>query len=132
MPRYQLVRLREVVVFPDLLRRALGADEYWYWKKPRANLPFLETSLWPTVSTLPAARVSFVIAAEHGGVLYCRAEKKRSKSSMWWPGMESVVLSAVSSLKEKEADEGTTAYISTQELSRQNVELTLTRQRRRC
>jgi hypothetical protein len=104
MPRYQPVGLGEVVVFPDLLRAPGAAG--WNWKKPRANLPFLETSLSPTVSTLLTARVSFVIAAEHG-VLYCRAEKKRNKSSMWWPGMESVCVQS----QEKEEDEGTTAYI---------------------
>jgi hypothetical protein len=69
------------MVLVDLLRvpDAVG------WKKPRANLLFLETSLLPTVSTWLAVRVPFVVAAEHGGV--CCREEKRS-TSMWRAGME--------------------------------------------
>jgi hypothetical protein len=80
MPRYQL---GEVVVLVDLLRVSDAVGR----KKPSANLLFLETSLSPTVSTWLAARVPFVVAAEHRGVC-CREEKKRSPSSMWRVGME--------------------------------------------
>ncbi|BAH92963.1 Os05g0165800 [Oryza sativa Japonica Group] len=68
IPTYQLGE----VMLPDLTT-TLG------WKKPSVNLPFLDTSLSPTASTSPAARVSFV-AAEHGGVT-CR-EKRRKPSDM--------------------------------------------------
>jgi hypothetical protein len=79
MPRYQL---GEVVVLVDLLE----APDAVGWKKPSANLLFLETSLSPTVSTWLAVR-TFVVAAEQVGVC-CREEKKRSPSSMWRAGME--------------------------------------------
>uniref|UniRef100_A0A0A9EF19 Uncharacterized protein n=1 Tax=Arundo donax TaxID=35708 RepID=A0A0A9EF19_ARUDO len=49
------------------------------WKKPSANLPFLETSLSPTASTWPAARVSLAVAAEHR---VSREEKRRSTSNV--------------------------------------------------
>ncbi|XBJ13590.1 hypothetical protein VPH35_005739 [Triticum aestivum] len=52
MPRYQLL-------LDDLLM-VLAAG----WKKPSANLPFLEMSLSPTVNAWPAMRVSFAGAGE--------------------------------------------------------------------
>ena len=79
MPRYQS-ELREVVLLDmDLLTVVLLGG--WNWKKPSANLPFAETSLSPTVSTWPAARVS-PLAEEHGGV----ACKRRRKPSIMWRG----------------------------------------------
>lgn len=75
MPRYQS-ELGEVVSL-DLLRVVLLGG--WNWKKPSANLPFAETSLSPTVSTWPAARVS-PLAEEHGGVA-CKS--RRRPSNMW-------------------------------------------------
>ena len=58
MPRYQL---ELVALLEDLLLMAVLAPG---WKKPSANLPFLETSLPPTASTWPAVRVSSLAAAE--------------------------------------------------------------------
>uniref|UniRef100_A0A8R7NXE7 Uncharacterized protein n=1 Tax=Triticum urartu TaxID=4572 RepID=A0A8R7NXE7_TRIUA len=50
----------------------------WNWKKPSANLLFLEKSLPPTASTWPSMRVSLYAAAkeEHQGVVW----KRRSPS----------------------------------------------------
>uniref|UniRef100_A0A8R7JXR2 Uncharacterized protein n=1 Tax=Triticum urartu TaxID=4572 RepID=A0A8R7JXR2_TRIUA len=74
MPRYQ-PDLEEVALRDDLLILLLAAG----WKKPRVDLPFLETSLSPTASDWPAMRVSSSTAAErHQGVV-C---KRRRPSSM--------------------------------------------------
>ncbi|XBJ06641.1 hypothetical protein VPH35_012274 [Triticum aestivum] len=51
MPRYQLEL--ELVALWDLLMVVVAG-----WKKPSANLPFVETSLSPTASTWPSVRVS--------------------------------------------------------------------------
>ena len=60
----------------DLLMTAVG------WKKPSANLPFLETSLSPKASAWPAVRVSVAEAAEadHGEV--SREVKRRRVSNI--------------------------------------------------
>ena len=60
----------------DLLMTAVG------WKKPSANLPFLETSLSPNASAWPAVRVSVAEAAEadHGEV--SREVKRRRVSNI--------------------------------------------------
>jgi hypothetical protein len=72
MPRYQP---RELVVVDLLMMAAAGG---WNWKKPRANLPFPETSLSPAASACPAARASpFGVAAERVGV--CSWEEKRRR-----------------------------------------------------
>ena len=52
MPRYH--KQGEVALWDNLLMVLAG----WYWKKPSANFPFLETSLPPTVSAWPTMRVS--------------------------------------------------------------------------
>lgn len=75
MPRYQFEYLGEVVL-SDLLVVLAGLN----WKKPSANLPFLDTSLSPTTSAWPAVRVSFAVAEEHEGV--CKEDKRRRPSSM--------------------------------------------------
>ncbi|BAT00376.1 Os07g0186150 [Oryza sativa Japonica Group] len=75
MPRYQPGNVL-VVVLMDLLMPAVGCG----WKKPSANLPFLETSFSPTESAWPTMRVSpSAMAAEHGGV--CREERRSPLSS---------------------------------------------------
>lgn len=75
MPRYQS-GFEEVVSMDSLRVVLLGGRN---WKKPSANLPFAETSLSPTVSTWPAARVS-PLAEEHG-VVACK--RRRRPINMW-------------------------------------------------
>ena len=74
MPRYQLGE----VVLPDLLVMAAAVG----WKKPSANLPLLETSLSPTASTWPAARVSVVAPAAAAGAGACNEARRRRPSGM--------------------------------------------------
>src|SRR4051812_27690700 len=69
MPRYQL----ELVEFWDLLAMLAAG-----WKKPNANLPFLDTSLPPTARTWPSARVSLAGADEEQQQGVC---KRRSPSN---------------------------------------------------
>ena len=49
------------------------------WKKPSANLPLLEMSLFPPVSTWPAMRVLPLFVAEHAGKLRCREKRSPNK-----------------------------------------------------
>ena len=72
MPRYQLGE----VVLPDLLVMAAAVG----WKKPSANLPLLETSLSPTASAWPAARVSVVAPAAGAGA--CTEARRRRPRGM--------------------------------------------------
>ena len=74
MPRYQL----ELVALLDDLLMVLGG---WNWKKPRTNLPFLETSLPPAARTWPAVRVSLLAATEeeHNGVV---CKRRRPSDNM--------------------------------------------------
>ena len=83
MPRYQP---GEVVVLMSVYLLVIPEPG---WKKPSANLPFLETSLSPTASTWPAMRVSlFPFAAEHGeGVRKEEKIARRQNSSMFRVGM---------------------------------------------
>lgn len=79
MPRYQ-PREDEVmvVVLADLL---MVPGPGWNWKKPSANLPFLDTSLSPSASVCPAARVSpFAGVARQDGE--CMEDKRKPPSSM--------------------------------------------------
>lgn len=81
MPRYQ-PREGGVVVSVDLLMTAVAGG--WNWKKPSANLPFLEMSLSWVVNALPATRVSpFTGAVEHQVVCMEVEDKRRAPSSMW-------------------------------------------------
>ncbi len=68
VPTYQLGE----VMLPDLLT-TLG------WKKPSVNLPFLDMSLSLTAIDSPARRVSFTVAAEHGGAP-CREKRRRPRN----------------------------------------------------
>ena len=71
IPRYQL---ELVALWDNLLMAVLAAG----WKKPRANLPFVETSLPPMASTWPAVRASLLEAAEEHQWGVC---KRRSPSN---------------------------------------------------
>ena len=48
----------------------------WNWKKPSANLPFLDMSFSPTTSVWSTERLSLPCAIAAGGV--CREEERRS------------------------------------------------------
>lgn len=83
MPRYQpgeeevvvVVVLGDLLVVPGLC---------WNWKKPSANLPFLDMSLSPAARASPAARVSpFAVAAK---LVVCKEEKRRSPPSNMYRG----------------------------------------------
>ena len=84
MPRYQTGE-EVVVTSVDLLMLDDGTGG-WNWKKPSANLPFLETSLSPAASVWPAARVSpFAAAAtmtECKGACYREDKSRRPPSSV--------------------------------------------------
>ena len=81
MPRYQPGEETTVVmVMVDSPAVRLRFRLCLNWKKPSANLPFLETSLSPAASAWPAARVSpIAVAAELGA---CSEEKKMRPSSV--------------------------------------------------
>lgn len=73
IPRYQPREEEEDKVL-DFLTMVSGAG--WNWKKPSANLPFLDMSLSPTTSGWPAERVSPPFAIAAGEV--CREEERRN------------------------------------------------------
>jgi hypothetical protein len=67
MPRYQPGEEAVVVVVLVSVELPMAPRLEGNWKKPSANLPFLETSLSSTVRAWPAARVSpFAAAVEEG------------------------------------------------------------------
>ena len=84
MPRYQPGE-EVVVTSVDLLMLDDGTGG-WNWKKPSANLLFLEMSLSPAASVWPAARVSpFAAAAtmtECKGACYREDKSRRPPSSV--------------------------------------------------